>query len=329
MAYGTVPVIAVTGPLGAGKTTVVNHLLRTPGARIGVVVNDFGSVNLDAALITGQVDDVASMAGGCICCAQDTDGLDAALERLTHPRLDLDVVLVEASGVAEPAVLSRMIRYSGAEHARWGGVVEVVDATRTSPTDLVKGPSVRYAPASVVVINKVDHVDRTTTSAVTKTLRALAPRAVVVRTTHGALDPDVLFDTVGHLRDDELDFGSLAPARHGHAHARSVSVPLHAPVPADALVDLLEDPPSGAIRVKGIVDVEVGRSVRPYVVHVVGGTVHVEPLRHHTDVRALVAIGYELIPSAAEERLRVAVVSTAVSSTAGTRRLRRLVRLSR
>src|SRR5690606_33643497 len=63
-----VPVIAVTGHLGAGKTSLLNHLLRTPGARLGVVVNDFGTLNVDAALVTGQVDEAASISGGCVCC---------------------------------------------------------------------------------------------------------------------------------------------------------------------------------------------------------------------------------------------------------------------
>ncbi|MFT3887160.1 MAG: GTP-binding protein [Arachnia sp.] len=61
-----VPVIVVTGHLGAGKTSLVNHLLRAPGARLGVVVNDFGEINVDAALVAGQVDEAAAISGGCL-----------------------------------------------------------------------------------------------------------------------------------------------------------------------------------------------------------------------------------------------------------------------
>jgi G3E family GTPase len=63
-----IPIIALTGYLGAGKTSLLNHVLRSPQARIGVVINDFGELNVEAMLVTGQVDEPASIAGGCICC---------------------------------------------------------------------------------------------------------------------------------------------------------------------------------------------------------------------------------------------------------------------
>lgn len=103
-----VPVIVLTGHLGAGKTTVLNHLLRRPRTRIGVVVNDFGTVNLDATLVSGYVDQPAAISGGCLCCIDDLSGLDLALERLAS--LDLDAILIEASGLADPMVLARMVR---------------------------------------------------------------------------------------------------------------------------------------------------------------------------------------------------------------------------
>lgn len=80
-----IPVIALTGYLGAGKTSLLNHVLRAPGARIGVVINDFGDVNVDAALVSGQVDEPVSIAGGCVCCLDDDNGLDEALEKLSDP----------------------------------------------------------------------------------------------------------------------------------------------------------------------------------------------------------------------------------------------------
>ncbi len=116
-----VPVIALTGHLGAGKTTLLNRLLREPGARIGVIVNDFGAINVDAALVTGQVDEPVSIAGGCLCCIEDVSGLDDALEQLTRPRLALDAVVVEASGLAEPGALAQLIASSRAPRVRPGG----------------------------------------------------------------------------------------------------------------------------------------------------------------------------------------------------------------
>jgi len=323
----TVPVVAITGPLGVGKTSLVNALLRTPGARIGVVVNDFGAVNIDAGLVVGQIDEAASISGGCICCLDDTSGLDDALERLTDARLALDVVLVEASGAADPAVLSRLIRFSSAPRARWGGLVEVVDAAwfaRT--TEAERLGDARYRTASLVVANKTDR-----TPDADRVLRALgdvAPRAVVVSAVRGAIDPTVLFDVAERAASDELDFSGLTEPEHMHHHAEAVTCELHTPVSADALVDLLDTPVPGVARIKGIVDVRIGSASRPYVVHVVTGTVHVEPLGTGTAARALVAIGYGFDAEVVRARFESVAVDEP-SSPAGVRRLRRLLRLSR
>ncbi|MER7798421.1 GTP-binding protein [Microbacterium sp. NPDC096154] len=154
-----IPVIGVTGYLGAGKTTLLNHLLARPGARLGVVVNDFGEINVDAALVTGQIDEAASIAGGCICCLPDAGGLDDALARLTDPRLGLDAVLVEASGAADPLALARLIRFSGVERVRPGGLIDVVDAREHErAVDTGAVAPARFAAATLVVVNKLDCV---------------------------------------------------------------------------------------------------------------------------------------------------------------------------
>lgn len=111
-ALAAIPVIALTGHLGAGKTTLLNHLLHHPGTRIGVIVNDFGDINIDAGLVAGQVDEPASIAGGCICCLPDGGGLDEALGKLADPARRLDAIVVEASGLADPVAIARLIGFS-------------------------------------------------------------------------------------------------------------------------------------------------------------------------------------------------------------------------
>ena len=154
-----IPVIALTGYLGAGKTSLLNHVLRAPGARIGVVINDFGDINVDAALVTGQVDEPVSIAGGCVCCLDDDDGLDDALEKLSDPRLALDAIIVEASGLADPVAVSRLIRFSGVDGC--GRAASSTSSTPSTHFDVVDrggAPLARYGAASLVVVNKLDQL---------------------------------------------------------------------------------------------------------------------------------------------------------------------------
>src|SRR6201991_2688892 len=102
-----VPILLVTGFLGAGKTTIVNHLLaHAEGRRIAAIVNDFGAINIDAELIAGASDGVVSLTNGCICCSLEGDllrTLAAILRRSPRP----DSIVIETSGVAAPADIVR------------------------------------------------------------------------------------------------------------------------------------------------------------------------------------------------------------------------------
>jgi G3E family GTPase len=201
-----IPVIAVTGHLGAGKTTVLNHLLRRPGARVGVVVNDFGDINVDAGLLVGQIDEPASIGSGCICCLPDGGGLDEALHRLSRPRLALDAILVEASGVADPGILADKIRASRTSGIRPGGVVDVVDAVHQFDTvDLGGTAPRRYAAATLVVVNKVDQLPpaarEETLRRITARIRDRTPRACIVPNSRGRVDPRLVFDVASDLDD--------------------------------------------------------------------------------------------------------------------------------
>ena len=288
-----IPVIALTGYLGAGKTTLLNHLLRTPGARLGVVINDFGDINVDAALVTGEVDEPASVAGGCLCCMPDAGGLETALERLTMARPDLDAILIEASGLAEPANLVRLLRSTALRRVRYAGLIDVIDAVNdertvsasnaleaaesaagtesTAGTGGATAPPARYSAATLVVVAKTDLLEADERSRaldrVTRRVHSRNPRALVIEAAHGRIDPLLVMDVAHEAPPaDELPLAELTRSarsktcdnHHAHAHADSVTVPASLPVSPGALADLLESPPTEAYRLKGVLDVAVG-----------------------------------------------------------------------
>jgi G3E family GTPase len=338
-AVSKVPVVALTGHLGAGKTSLLNHLLRRPGARLGVVVNDFGTLNVDAALVTGQVDEAEAISGGCVCCLDDAGGLDDALRRLARPRLRLDAILVESSGVAEPVTLARLIGLSTVTGIRPGGLVEVIDAVEHFRTvDRWPEPPARYAAATLVVINKVDLLPSGDRDQVLARIRERVwrrrPGVQIVTARHGRIDPALVFDAAADEDpEDELPLARLIREqnhdRAGHEHARAVSVELAQPVSPSALIDLLEDPPPGAYRLKGRVRVRGSRTEQGFVVNVVGTLIHIAPLPEPPAAGELVAIGMHLDQPAARQRLDIVATTPADRpDTAGLRRLRRYRTLS-
>ncbi|OBG97453.1 cobalamin biosynthesis protein CobW [Mycobacterium sp. E136] len=336
----TIPAIALTGYLGAGKTTLLNHVLRQPGARVGVIINDFGELNVDAALVTGQVDEPASIAGGCICCLPDDGGLDDALAKLSDPKLGLDAIIIEASGLADPIAISRIIRFSGVERVRPGGVVDVIDAaTHFDTIDDHATPPARYGAASLVVVNKLDQIpedDRQTVlGRIESRVRERNPEVHIVGATAGRVDPALLYDVsasaeVGEqlsLRELLVDTGD--EPEHLHVHADSVTVTSVGHVDPAALIDLLEQPPAGVYRLKGAVAIKYRERTRRYVVNVVGTSVHIANAPSSASTNVIVAIGTHL--DVGEVRTRVEATLAphhGPVSAAGIRRLQRYRRLS-
>ncbi|OBH13062.1 GTP-binding protein [Mycobacterium sp. E1747] len=309
-----IPVIALTGHLGAGKTTLLNHLLRHPGTRIGVVVNDFGDINIDADLVAGQVDEPASIAGGCICCLPDGGGLDDALIKLAAPARRLDAIVVETSGLADPVAVARLIGFSEIRGVRPGGIVDVVDAVNHFDTVDCGGlPPVRYGAASLIVVNKLDQVPEGDRAAMVQRVTQRAaqrnPRIHVVATTGGKIAPELLFDaSATSSRVEQLSFLDLAPEHdHDHVHADAVTVGSSGCVDPDALFDLLEDPPPQVFRLKGIVAVRHRATVHGYVVNLVGSAIHIGPVPRGATANRLVAIGMDLDVDAVRARVESAL----------------------
>ncbi|MFC8509441.1 CobW family GTP-binding protein [Streptomyces sp. NPDC057411] len=284
-----IPVVVLAGFLGAGKTTLLNHLLRSArGTRIGVMVNDFGDIGIDAMTVAGQVGSTVSLGNGCLCCAVDASELDEYLEVLTRPELRLDVIVIEASGLAEPQELVRMLLASENERIVYGGLVEVVDAAEFSATRARHPETDRHlAAADLVVVNKADRVPAEELGTVRETVVGLAPRAAVVEAAHGRIDPELLFDRVvpedeieGQMSIEDILYGEDgAEAGHAHPHAAYDTVSLSTATPLDPrrLMAFLDGRPEGLYRLKGFVDFGAADAANRYVVHAVGRFLRFRP----------------------------------------------------
>ena len=189
-----VPILLVTGFLGAGKTTVVNHLLaHAQGRRIAAVVNDFGAINIDAELIADASDGVVSLANGCICCSLEGDllrTLATLLRREPRP----EFIVIETSGVADPADIVRNLMDPLIwQEAPLETVLCVADATTpaSSLNDALLKSQLRAA--DVVALSKVDLVDATARAQLRDAIRKLRPAAVVVDAPLGEVPTELLF----------------------------------------------------------------------------------------------------------------------------------------
>ncbi|MFE9138403.1 CobW family GTP-binding protein [Streptomyces sp. NPDC007355] len=286
-----IPVVVLAGFLGAGKTTLLNHLLRSArGTRIGVMVNDFGDIGIDAMSVAGQVGSTVSLGNGCLCCAVDAGELDEYLEVLTRPESRLDVIVIEASGLAEPQELVRMVLASENERIVYGGLVQVVDAAEFSATRQRHPETDRQLPvADLVVVNKADRVPEDELRAVHETVAGLAGKAVVVEATHGRIDPELLFDRVvpegeieGQMSIEDILYGEEGEdARHSHPHTAYETVSLTAATPLHPrrLMAFLDARPEGLYRIKGFVDFGAADPDNRYTVHAAGRFLRFYPER--------------------------------------------------
>ncbi|QRP43632.1 GTP-binding protein [Amycolatopsis sp. FDAARGOS 1241] len=281
MARQRIPVVLVAGFLGSGKTTMLNHLLANrQGARVGVVVNDFGSVNIDALAVSGQVDTMVSLGNGCLCCAVDASGLDAMLGKLAGAEAGIDVIVVEASGIAEPRDLLRLMIASENPDIRYGGLAEVVDvaefaATRERHPELADHLRI----ADLVVVNKADRVAAGEVSKVTATVEELAPGVPVLVTDHGRVDPELFFDPKPREAYGQLSFDDLREddhSHHLHAAYQSITFTSERPLSPRKLLAFLEQRPAGLYRVKGHVDLGANGPRSRFGLHTVGSFVQLE-----------------------------------------------------
>jgi G3E family GTPase len=212
-----IPVTVVTGFLGAGKTTLLKRFLSSPeGQGTAVIVNEFGAVGIDDALVRDSADETVLLGNGCVCCITRTD-LQAALRRLVFDRERGTVppfgrVVIETSGLADPGPILQTFSTDRALGGEFhiDVVLTVVDAvTGEASLDGAAEARKQVILADRLVISKTDLADGSTVERLTRRLQQLNPRANIEIAVSGALDPQRVVEPMTAERS-----GFVAEAAH-------------------------------------------------------------------------------------------------------------------
>ncbi len=218
-----VPVSLLTGYLGAGKTTVLNHVLANQeGYKVAVIVNDIGEVNIDASLIakggavTQKDENLVPLSNGCICCTLKVDLMNQIVELANSGRFDY--ILIEASGICEPGPIAGTIcmldgsdpSFNLSAVAYLDSITTIVDAKRMADEfgagkALLKNDldeedienlliqQIEYC--TTIVLNKIDDVTAEEKKAVLEVIKALQPEAKIIETNYGKVDVKEILST--------------------------------------------------------------------------------------------------------------------------------------
>ncbi|MFC4541887.1 GTP-binding protein [Halosolutus amylolyticus] len=286
----TIPVTVLSGALGAGKTTTLNHVLTEDhGHEVAVLVNDMGEVNVDVEHVERQSElsqaneEIIEMSNGCICCRLRGDMLDA-VGALVENR-EFDYLLVESSGISEPIPVAQTFalgfedsEYDPTDDYHLDTMVSVVDAhamfegfdSGTALTsDEAAGGTDRIPEevlldqiefCDVLLLNKCDLVPDSELDEIEAVLKTLQPRAELVRTEFGRVEPDEILDT-GRFDFEEAQnsAGWKHELQDGHHHdaataehgVESFVFRADRPFHPERFANLLRNLPSAIIRAKG------------------------------------------------------------------------------
>ena len=191
------PVTVIGGYLGAGKTTLVNYLLRNAnGLRLAVLVNEFGELAIDRDLIEAEEEGLISISGGCVCCSFGGD-LIAALRNLSQMQPRPQHILIESSGVAKPSAIFYSVALLDGFSA--DGVVVLSDAetVQENANDKYMGDTVlaQITQADILLLNKCDLVDPQNIAETANWLARQNPNARLVKTKHSVAAPEVVLES--------------------------------------------------------------------------------------------------------------------------------------
>ena len=312
----------LTGFLGSGKTTLLNHLLaNNHGLRVGVLINDFGEINIDSMLVSAQTDTALELSNGCICCQIDDEDVDDAIAQLVQRGSQLDYIIIEASGVADPAELATMIRLKKSESTHFDTLVTVVDGLNFAKNNQAQPKAAEsLGIADVVVISKTDLIDQDKLGEVKKGIAMAAPKARTIEATHGRVDWRLLLDLKNkpskqlnlaaakhdHHHDHDHDHDDHDHHHDHHPHFQSVSFSTEKPLDPAKFEAWAKDLPAAIFRSKGIIFFGLKGAEQKFIFQAVGSRYELkldEWRQDETPQTQMVVIGLDFDQDKAKKQL--------------------------
>lgn len=243
-----IPVLVIGGYLGAGKTTLINQILQNATQRIAVVVNDFGSVNIDAALIAEKHEDTIELTNGCICCAVGESLADVLFAIADRPALP-ELVIIEASGVANPASVAAFAHIDGFHHLGNVVLVDALHAERTANDSLVgKTFKIQLQSADLIALTKTDSASTEALTTAQTLIVSIAPHVPILQASTLRL-ADILTNMSDSAHTD-IDTN--------HAHFTTMTLEHVAAANENQLRVFINNFPASVVRAKGIVELADG-----------------------------------------------------------------------
>ncbi|HEX7017670.1 MAG TPA: GTP-binding protein [Patescibacteria group bacterium] len=257
VAINRIPTTVITGFLGAGKTTIILHLvehLQAQGQKVIYIKNEIGEEDLDTKLVRGQNIVSRELLNGCICCTLVGPFISAINEIIESYQPDR--IIIESAGTADPAALALMV----ANHPRLlrDGVISIIDVVNFEGYKDISEVARRQAKLTdLIVFNKVELVDDDRKRTVVGYVRELNEYSPIVEAPQGKLDPRVAFGIDSQWSSAEL----TTKAQHAHDHEthddiQAVTMTLNQPIAKDRLDEILASLPKNIFRVKGFVNLE-------------------------------------------------------------------------
>jgi G3E family GTPase len=258
-----IPVTVITGYLGSGKTTLLNHILNGQrGRKVAVIVNEFGEVSIDGQLIVRDDDEqLIEFNNGCLCCTVRGDLIET-INKLRERAGELDAILIETTGLADPAPVASTFFVSEEIRAgtRLDSFVTVVDAINLEK-NLAQSVEAQeqVAFADIVLINKIDLATDESVARVERKVRSLNPLARIHRSEQGVVDLSLILDSNAFQLEAKLQVDPLFLDEHEHEHDPAISsFVLRESRPIDMnrfmswMTPLLQDQGDRILRTKGV-----------------------------------------------------------------------------